>query len=67
MAIQAPNIKEMESALRESVRIHRAALDQSLYTNIGKKNDEQLYDFLCAILEIPDMVDTWGIVVGNAS
>ena len=65
--MEAPNIKEMEVAMRESARIHRAALDQSLYTNIGKKNDEQLYDFLCAILEIPDMVDTWGIVVGYAS
>ena len=66
-SLSALNINEMETALRESVRIHRAALDQSLYTNIGKKNDEQLYDFLCAILEIPDMVDTWGIVVGYAS
>jgi hypothetical protein len=67
MKIQAPNIKEMETALRESTRIHRAALDQSLYTNIGKQNDAELYDFLCAIQEIPQMVDTWGIVVGHAA
>ena len=67
MAIQTPNIKEMEVALRESVRIHSAVLDQSLYTNIGKQNDAELYDFLCAIQEIPQMVDTWGIVVGHAS
>ena len=65
--MEAPNIKEMEVAMRESARIHRAALDQSLYTNIGKQNDAELYDFLCAIQEIPQMVDTWGIVVGHAS
>ena len=65
--INEPNIAEMEVAMKESCRIHRAALDQSLYTNIGKKNDAELYDFLCAIQEIPQMVDTWGIVVGHAS
>ena len=62
-----PNIAEMEVAMKESARIHRAALDQSLYTNIGKKNDAELYDFLCSMLEIPQMKETWGIVVGEAA
>jgi hypothetical protein len=62
-----PNLAELELAARESNRIHKAALDQTLYTNIGKQNDAELYEFLCAVQEIPNMVDTWGIVVGYAS
>jgi len=53
--------------MQESARIHKAALDQSLYTTIDKKNDEELYEFLCAIQEIPELVNTWGIVVGQAA
>jgi hypothetical protein len=61
------NLAEIELAMQESARIHKAALDQSLYTTIDKKNDEELYEFLCAIQEIPELVNTWGIVVGQAA
>jgi|TARA_R110002020_G_scaffold281736_4_gene497458 hypothetical protein len=67
MIKNTPNLVEMEQAMQESARIHKAVLDQSIYTNIGKKNDAELYDFLCAVQEIPQMVDTWGIVIGYAS
>jgi hypothetical protein len=60
------NSAEMEEALRHTSSMHTAILDQTLYTNIGKNNDEKLYNFLCAMREIPQMVEYWGIVVGEA-
>jgi hypothetical protein len=64
--IKTPNIQDIEVALKETSKIHRAALDGTLYTNIGRNADAKLYDFLCAIQELPIMVQNMGIVVGKA-
>ncbi len=60
------NIEEIEIALEETAKIHRAALDGTLYTNIGRNADAKLYDFLCSIQEVPIIVDNMGLVVGTA-
>ena len=65
--VDKTNSVEIEKALQHTMSIHKGALDQTLYTNIGKKNDAKLYDFLCAMIEIPQMAEDWGLIVGEAS
>lgn len=63
MIRELPIEKEMKKAMRESAKVHKSALNESLYL---KGKDKHLYEFLCALHDIPEMVEDWGLIVGEA-
>ena len=53
----------VEAILDQSDKIRTTALNGTLYT-VGDDND--LYDFLRMIYEVPYIREEWGLVIGEA-
>jgi hypothetical protein len=53
----------VEAILEQSDKIRTTALNGTLYT---VDDDNDLYDFLRMMYEVPYMREEWGLVVGEA-